>query len=106
MKNFLLLLLAGLILISAESAQAQDFDLNGDFNKRIVKLEYGWTGAYVVRCNEWITLRDRPSVYGDSLARMPLGSYLEVKDGYYENGFYYVRWRGRYGYALASYISY
>ena len=107
MKKIFFAVLLGFMVFFTVPAQAQNqFNLNSDFDKSTVKLAYGWDGAYVVRCNEWITLRDRPSVYGDSLARMPLGSYLEVREGSYENGFYHVRWRGLYGYALASYISY
>ena len=59
---------------------------------------------YVVNCKEYITLRDTPSTKGADLAHIPLGESV----GYIENagnGFYKVKYNGKYGYALASYLS-
>lgn len=59
---------------------------------------------FVVNCREWITLRDIPSVYGESLARIPLGQAV----GFIENvgnGFYKINYDGLVGYSLAQYLS-
>ena len=59
---------------------------------------------FVVECNESITLRDRPSVYGRELAQIPLGQAV----GFIENagnGFYKINYDGIVGYALAEYLS-
>ena len=59
---------------------------------------------YVVNCNEYISLRARPSTEAEALRTMPLGasvSYLGDAD----NGFAKVEYRGTTGYALKSYLS-
>jgi len=70
------------------------------------------TWATVVRCNEWISLREYPSTQAPRLAKIPLGTRLKI---YYErgseNGFYYAFYQeggryGEYGWVLASYLSF
>jgi len=67
--------------------------------------------ARVVNCNEWITLRDSPSVYGAALAHISLGTRVKVyKDtangeGFIRNGFYRTFYDGMWGWCLADYIS-
>ena len=59
---------------------------------------------YVVKCNEFITLRSTPSTSASEITKIPLGSSV----GYIEeagNGFYKVQYDGKIGYALASYLS-
>ena len=59
---------------------------------------------YVVECDESITLRKTPSVYGTEITQIPLGAsvgYIESS----ENGYYKVNYNGRIGYALSSYLS-
>lgn len=59
---------------------------------------------YVANCNEYISLRARPSTEAEALRTMPLGasvSYLGDAD----NGFAKVEYRGTTGYALKSYLS-
>ena len=74
------------------------------------------TWATVVRCNEWISLREYPSTSAPRLAKVPLGTRLKI---YYEdgpkNGFYFAYYSdagrdigkyGEYGWVLASYLSF
>lgn len=59
---------------------------------------------FVVNCQQSITLRDAPSVYGGELAQIPLGQAV----GFIENagnGFYKINYDGVIGYALAQYLS-
>ena len=59
---------------------------------------------YVVKCNEFITLRRSPSTSAGEIVKIPLGSSV----GYIEeagNGFYKINYDGHIGYALASYLS-
>ena len=58
----------------------------------------------VVNCREWITLRAEPSVYGASLAHIPLGAQILVSDVPPVNGFYTVTYNGINGFALTEYI--
>ena len=76
------------------------FIVSGQINK----AEAYRTEAVVVNCREWITLRDRPSVYGDSLTRIPLGTHITVETAYTENGFYNVYYAGMWGYCLQEYV--
>lgn len=99
----------------ASPVQAQS---NFSFDDKLVNLEQAWNGyqdwrdGVVVRCNEWITLRDSPSTYGSPLARIPLGSWVRVYNWYYRSGqeypydlFFKVYYNGTYGYAVSYYIS-
>ena len=75
----------------------------------IISGQNNQTEAYwgaVVNCREWITLRSRPSTSAESLARIPLGEWVWIYEGYYYNGFYEASYNGRHGYVLAHYISY
>lgn len=60
--------------------------------------------AQVVNCKEWITLRSNPSTSGDSLAQIPLGTYVTFVSTA-DNGFYCIEYKGQRGYALQSYIA-
>ena len=64
--------------------------------------EYGQT-LYVVNCKEWISLRTKPSTSSDAILQIPLFAgvtYLADAD----NGFLYVNYHGKSGYALAKYL--
>ena len=60
----------------------------------------------VVNCREWITLRSAPSTEAESLDQIPLGEWVWINRGYYENGFYSAEYDGQHGYVLAAYIKY
>ena len=64
--------------------------------------DLSWRGK-VVRCNEFITLRNTPSTKGEELIKIPVGAIVTVYSGA-DNGFYYINYGGIEGYALASYI--
>lgn len=57
----------------------------------------------VVRCNEYITLRDLPSTKAEALDRVPLGATVTAfnRD---ENGFMRVHYAGKLGYVLEKYL--
>ena len=58
----------------------------------------------VVKCNESITLRKKPSKQAGEICQIPLGAVVyAVKDA--GNGFFMVEYDGRSGYALSSYLS-
>ncbi|HAE44536.1 MAG TPA: hypothetical protein DCG37_02910 [Lachnospiraceae bacterium] len=58
----------------------------------------------VVKCRESITLRKNPSTKAGEICQIPLGDVVyAVKES--ANGFYMVEYKGRTGYALASYLS-
>jgi len=54
-----------------------------------------------VNCNEYISLRNAPG--GEVLHKIPKGQTVELVD--WEGKYALVRWRGREGYVLSSYIS-
>lgn len=59
---------------------------------------------YVVKCNNYITLRKSPSTSAGEITKIPLGASV----GYISsasNGFYKVSYNGKQGYALAAYLS-
>ena len=58
----------------------------------------------VSNCNEYITLRQSPSVNAASLSRIPLGASVTVISEA-ENGFMCVRYLGQVGYVLSGYLS-
>ena len=60
----------------------------------------------VVNCREWITLRERPSVYGEDLAHIPLGTKVLVSDVPARNGFLPVVYKGIRGYCLEQYLKF
>ena len=57
----------------------------------------------VVRCNEYITLRDDSSTKANELARVPLGATVTAFS-YADNGFLYVNYAGKKGYVLEKYL--
>lgn len=59
--------------------------------------------AQVVNCNEWITLRSHPSTSAASLARIPLGAYVNYISNS-TDGFYYIEYNGMRGYSLQAYL--
>lgn len=61
-------------------------------------------GMYVVNCEEWISLRESPSTSSARLARIPLGTYLEVYQ--VDERFAFVDYNGMVGYVLMEYLSY
>ena len=68
------------------------------------KAEAYW--GVVVNCNEWITLRSAPSTEAYGLTTIPLGEWVWINSGYYNNGFYSAEYNGMKGYVLAAYIKY
>ena len=59
---------------------------------------------YVVKCNEYITLRTSPSTSAAEIIKIPLGASVGyISDA--DNGFYKVSYNGQRGYALAAYLS-
>ena len=113
MKKLILiamLMLAMSITASAQSSydpiavESDEVEMQMLFNR---PWENSRAQAYygiVVKCREWITLRDEPSVYGADLAHIPLGAEVIVYDGPPQNGFFAVKYNGICGFALAEYI--
>lgn len=58
---------------------------------------------FVVKCNNYISLRSYASTSAPVLAHIPLGAEVYVIDG--AGDFAYVRYNGMTGYALYSYLS-
>lgn len=58
----------------------------------------------VVKCDEYITLREEPDKSSEALARIPLGDQVDLV-GPAENGFLRVTYRGQTGYALEEYLT-
>ena len=57
----------------------------------------------VINCNEYISLRKIPSTKGETITHIPLGASVQ----YYsdaENGFAYISYNGKEGFALKSYL--
>ena len=57
----------------------------------------------VAFCNEYITLREEPSTKASEIERIPLGAIVTALS-VSENGFYYVNYNGKSGYALSKYL--
>ena len=57
----------------------------------------------VVNCNEWVSLREYPSVDAERLIAVPLGAWVRFL-GYAPNDFTQVEYRGYYGYILSEYL--
>ena len=68
------------------------------------QVEAYW--GMVVNCREWISLRSYPSTDAPRLSAVPLGEWIWINRGYYENGFYSAEYNGMHGYVLAAYIRY
>ena len=57
----------------------------------------------VARCEEWISLRDTPSLNGETVDQIPLGTYvIFVKTS--TDDFWYVNYNGKLGYVLSIYF--
>ena len=56
----------------------------------------------VVNCNEWVTLRAKPSTKADTVARVPLGATVEAY--YYNSQFAECYYLGMHGYILMKYL--
>ena len=61
--------------------------------------------AYVVGCEEWISLRSRPSTSASALRHIPLWSPLTYH-GEVGNGFCQVTYNGVTGYVLSGYVDF
>lgn len=68
------------------------------------RLEGGVAAAIVYNCNEWITLREYPNSNSASLARVPLGAVVVVKESD-NHKFALVRYKGTTGWALKEYLT-
>lgn len=62
------------------------------------------TRMKVVKCNEWITLREDPSKKADSLSRMGLGEENLVLLSEDHGDFARISYNGKVGYALKEYL--
>lgn len=63
--------------------------------------------AYIVNCNEWVSLRYAPSTSSQRLVKIPLGAKVEVMDGPVDwdiDGFLPVEYSGYKGYVLKAYL--
>ena len=56
----------------------------------------------VVNCKSWVTLRARPSTTSSTVARIPLGEYVEAYK--YNDQFYECYYDGMHGYVLRKYL--
>ena len=106
MKKFFTVVAILAVMIAGSSVKAHSTQL--EFIPMTMG-DYYW--ATVVNCNEWITLRDRPSVYGDGIAHIPLGATVKIYKGQLgerssspENGFYWTEYKNMKGWALKEYI--
>ncbi len=114
MKKFLtvMLLAVAIIFVSNNSANAavEKIDSGLNFQQMGIGSIYN---ATVVNCNEWISLREYPSTSAARLAKVPLGARVEITVGTGEtsaydspqNGFYYTKYNGIWGWCLQQYIS-
>jgi len=57
----------------------------------------------VLWCDEYITLREKPSVSADTVAQIPYGEWV-IWESTHENYFAKVNWRGAEGYVLEGYL--
>ena len=75
------------------------FDANSSLAWRAVNVRW----LQVVNCNEWVSLREYPSVEAERLIAVPLGAWVRFL-GYAPNEFTQVEYRGYYGYILSDYL--
>ena len=69
------------------------------------KAHQGEGGSmYVVKCNEWVSLRETPSKNADRLRKVPLGAKVShcVK---FDKKWTYCKYDGKYGFVLSEYLS-
>lgn len=86
-------LLVGLTAICQTSFAAEWRRLNG-----------GVASAIVYNCNEWISLREYPDSSSSTLARVPLGAIVMLKEPKNRN-FALVKYKGTTGWALKEYLT-
>ncbi len=98
MKKILIFAIAVILMLSC---------LDGAFADRIpVEHDSRYIGAMrVVKCQEWVTLRNVPYKTGKALAKVPLGSIVyncsTIKE---KKSFLYVEYEGLQGYILKKYL--
>ena len=56
----------------------------------------------IVNCDNWVTLRSSPSTKASSVAKVPLGDYVEAYK--YDSDFYECYYEGMHGYILKKYL--
>ena len=57
----------------------------------------------VVNCSSWVTLRSAPNTHAGTVARVPLGAYVEAY--YFDSQFSECYYNGMHGYILSTYLS-
>lgn len=98
MKRFFSLLLAVLLMVLSVSAALAD---------RIPEVKgYRYIGAMkVVKCKEYVTLREQPYKTAAALTRVPLGAIVyNCKTIPQKKSFLYCEYEGQAGYILATYL--
>ena len=99
MKKFLALVAVLAVMainFSAQAAERNDDDFIGPAYR-----------AYIVNCNEWVSLRYAPSTSSQRLVKIPLGTMVVVMDGPADwdiDGFLPVEYGGYKGYVLKKYL--
>lgn len=68
------------------------------------RIESGVAVAIVYNCDEWITLREYPNSNSTSVARVPLGAVVVIKESDNQN-YSLVRYKGTTGWALKEYLT-
>ena len=107
MKKFFAAALIGPGIFSVNfSADAETFNNEIKFQKLYTKPVVNVQGgqAVVVNCEEWITLRGEPSIYGEDLAHIPPGAYVVRYQDVPGTDFCIVRYEEILGYVLKQYI--
>ena len=56
----------------------------------------------IINCKSWVTLRSSPSTSAATVARIPLGAYVEAYK--YDGQFYECYYQGMHGYVLSRYL--
>ena len=81
-----------------------DYDDDAYYNYDNVWDGYLWT-LRVVNCNEWVSLREQPSVNSRRLAKVPLWAYINSTGLQYKN-FTDAYYNGQWGWILTDYLEY
>ncbi len=79
------------------------------FTLVVVGAQFNRAEAYwglVVNCREWISLRSYPSTSAPRITTIPLGEWVWINRGYYQDGFLSATYNGMNGYVLDAYIKY
>jgi len=78
-KFFAAMLLTVAMIFSTASVQAQsDFDLNKDFNSKLVPVSNIYSGR-VVGISTYLSVREQPSVNSREIMRIPNGTELYLR---------------------------